>query len=292
MTFEELLEEHHIPVAPGGHHHVSGDWIGFDCPYCSPNSQRFRMAFNPHSGAVNCWVCGVQKLTPVLAEMLNLPLHKARELSSKIQFERSSGYAEKTEGSQLILPDKVGPLQKQHKRYLKKRGFDPDELARVWDIQGIGIAPRYSWSVFIPVHHQGTIVSWTTRSISNRARKKYESAPADKELIPISSLLYGEDYCTHTCIVHEGPTDVWRTGPGAVATLGLYMTKSKLKKIAAYSRRIICFDADNEAQKRAELLCDRLEHCQGETINIVLQTGGDAAEASEREIKELRRLLT
>ena len=148
---------------------------------------------------------------------------------------------------------------------------------------------RLPWRLFIPFHIHGEVVSWTTRSIGQNGLR-YVSASSDQEKVNHKSILYGEDFCRHAVIVHEGPFDVWRTGPGAVATCGTGFSRSQLLRLSNYPVRVICFDNEKQAQQRATELCDLLEPFPGETIQVTLDAK-DAAEASDKEINQLRRFL-
>jgi len=189
----------------------------------------------------------------------------------------------------LILPKGIGELLPAHQRYLKKRNFNFRSLSRLWGVKGLGIHATLPWRLFIPIHYHGKIVSWTTRSISNKG-VRYLSAPADHEEINHKKLLYGEDHCRHAIIIHEGPIDVWRTGPGSVATCGTGFSRSQVLKICKYPIRVICFDNEKEAQQRATELCDLVEPFPGETYNVTLNSK-DAAEADETEVNQLREFL-
>ena len=252
------------------------------------------MGFNTSSKAINCWNCGKQSLIETLSELLNVPDHKARGFANSLFLNREDTfekYEKQTKTGSLKLPNNLKELHPAHKKYLLSRHFKPKEIVKTWDIQGIGISARLAWRIFIPIKANGKTVSWTTRSISNKVKQRYISASREEETIPHFNLLYGEDYCKHACIVHEGPIDAWRTGPGAVATMGLVVTSNQLKRISSYPLRVICFDSSTDAQNRADDLCDNLENYDGETINVTLETGKDIAEADESEVKELRKFL-
>ena len=193
-----------------------------------------------------------------------------------------------------MLP-RSGPLLKAHRNYLKRRAFDPNELQRLWGISGIkwGMGVKMglalSWRILIPIYYRSEVVSWTTRAISKEAKLRYISADPEEESIPHKQLLFGEQYARHSVIVHEGPFDVFTTGPGAVGTLGTSFTSAQIRRIAKYPRRAICFDSSPSAQRRADELCDLLDVFPGDTYKVELETGSDPNECDPDEIEELRR---
>jgi len=74
--------------------------------------------------------------------------------------------AERPHGT-LRLPPGLGPLQWCQRRYLERRGFDPDHLAKFWGVQGIGlegVTKGLPWRIFIPITRHGQTVSWTART--------------------------------------------------------------------------------------------------------------------------------
>jgi DNA primase len=182
----------------------------------------------------------------------------------------------------------VSDLTRPHRRYLRERGFDPNEVVRLWGVRGICMAARCGWSLWIPVHLRGEVVSWTTRSVSHQVVTRYVSAREDEEAVALKHCLYGLDYVRHSTVVVEGPTDAWRVGPGATATMGTAFTREQVALLAEIPRRAICFDRGRAAQGRAARLYEVLEGCPGETRMAELETGDDAASADAGEVAELR----
>lgn len=291
MKFKDILSEYNIPTAPAGHHHAREGWIQIDCPYCGRDSHKWHMGYSIESNFVNCWRCGSHRLINTLMEITGLPYNQIRKLLDK--FEDSYFKKRQKPIGRLVIPSGVRPLRQAlhsvHKKYLRDRGFDWKEIERVWKIYGIRNASKLAWRIWIPIYYHGEIVSWTTRSISRSPRiVRYISAKEDEEAIPHKHLLYGEDFARHGIIVLEGVTDVWRIGPGAVATFGSGYSQEQLERIAKYPVRAICFDNEPEAQKRARRLSNDLSVFTGETFNVTLDAK-DAAEESERNINRLRK---
>jgi DNA primase len=290
MTFLELLEEYDIPCAPDGHHHQTLGWTQIDCPFCGRDSGRFHMGYHLTSGVVNCWRCGTHSIISVLREYTGLPYTKLKQAIEQLDDVRIRQPVKKENIRGLLsIPSCTGPLKDPHIRYLSKRGFHYKDIQQLWQVQGIGIAGRLSWRLFIPILHKGRIVSWTTRSLGEDGLR-YISAESDQELIPHKHILYGGDYVRNAAIVVEGPLDVWRIGPGAVGTFGTAFTQQQLLQLVNIPRRIVCFDNDPEAQRQAKKLCRELGAFPGETLNVVLDDK-DPADSKGSEIKELRKFL-
>lgn len=288
MTPQELFDSLDIPAISEGHEHTRRGWLQLDCPFCN-QPDHWRLGFNIRGCYFHCWACGPLSIANVLMEVTGKGFREIRTLLDKLDRDEIVSPDEIKPQGKLVLPDGLSPLLKPHKSYLRERGFSPKRLTRIWGLQGIGLAPDLAWRIFIPITYRGKIVSWTTRSLTKQGR--YRSAGLEQESIPHKELLYGEEYAGHSVIVCEGPADVWSIGPGAVATFGISYTSSQAARISKYSRRILCYDAEPEAQRKARELADELAPFSGDTLIVTLDSGKDPGEASEKELRQLRRML-
>lgn len=289
MRITDILAKYGVPTRDHGqHHHVSTGWVGVDCPYCSPGSGRFRAAFGPGGRAVNCWTCGKLPLFKTIRELTGIPADELHRLLGSLRAsDRPQGPGRRRE---VLLPVGVGPLLPPHRRYLRGRGFDPDGLVKLWGLGGIGIAARLAWRIFVPIHLGGRVVSWTTRALADDVKYRYVTASAGEEAVPSRELLYGADYVRHAAVIVEGPTDAWRVGPGAAATLGVSYTAAQFERMTRFPVRVVCFDSESAAQGRARKLADDLSVFPGKTYRVELDAE-DPGSAPAREIDRLRRLF-
>lgn len=290
MSLLDYLDKNNIAYRlPGQDKHVSKKegWIGLICPYCGIGSNRFHLGINTQTSACSCWRCG--KLDAVKALSLICRISQSEALSllgnkTTVRVDRQEHFGH------LQIPKGVTDLQPPHRRYLEGRGFDPDEIARLWEVQAIGLAANLKWRLFIPIHDKsGRIVSWTTRSIGS-VDSRYLFAKPEQEEIPAKTLLYGMHLARHSVIVVEGPIDAWAIGPGAVATMGIAYTPEQARLIAQYPVRAICFDSEGNALRAAEKMCRELSVMPGQTELIELESGKDAADCDDEEIEELKKM--
>lgn len=287
VTIIDVLQSHNIPFKLHGEHHHSGrGWVSVDCPKCSPRSGRFRLGFEVATGRANCWACGSTDSVVALSTICYLTLREAADILHRhIRQVRQ----EPASLGRLILPQ-ANVLLSPHKKYLLSRGFDPDEISTLWMVKGIGLHPRLGWRLLIPMcDRYGQVVSWTTRSIGCNNPRRYISASQSEESVSHKDILYGAHLARHSIVIVEGPLDVWAIGPGAVATCGIAFTQRQLSEMIKYPIRVICFDAEASAQKRAGELCRHLSAFSGIVENVVLETGKDPADADRDEIVGLRR---
>lgn len=291
MTYPELLDELGIPKAEHGEsQHVTEGWTGIDCPRCSPGESKFKAGYSPR-GFLRCWTCGPLPLAATLAEASGRPLGSVLRLLGGLNRPEPYLDPETRPTGRLTLPKGVGPLLPAHAAYLRGRGFDPAELERLWGVRGIGLAARLAWRLFLPVQYKGKTVSWTTRAIGEDVKPKYLAAQPHEEEIPARGLLGGEDLVPgHAVVAVEGFFDAARVGPGAVWTAGVGYSTAQVRRLAAYPRRLICYDAEPEAQRRARGLAESLAPFPGSTAVVELDAK-DPGSAPAREIQLLRRML-
>lgn len=196
------------------------------------------------------------------------------------------------------MPKGVIPLKKAHKQFLRERDFNPDRIAKLWGVGGIGYNGSYKtneqcfplrWRLFIPIELQGIMSSWTTRSISHSTENnRYISAPPDHERISHKELLYGEDFAGQTIIIVEGPTDAWRIGPGAIATFGTRPTPAQIIRMGRYVKRYVLFD--HGAERYSQALVQALSVFPGETHSIEIDAD-DPGSLKPKELRQVRKLL-
>jgi hypothetical protein len=286
LNVEELLRRFNVPTAPSGHHHSTHNWIQFDCPWCSPNTRKFRMGIHKTRANTNCWGCGPHWNVRTLAEVTG---QSCREIGNLFRDLTRVVLLDEPVRGTLVYPPGIEPMTAPHRRYLKARGFDPEKLEKLWGLRGIAKdGEDYCWRIFIPITLHGEIVSWTTRSISDAVPKRYHSARPDQEKVDHKSVLYGEDFVRHSVVVVEGPTDVFRIGPGAVCVFGTGFKRRQVERLSKYPVRVICFDSEPEAQKRARVLTEMLAGFPGDTYRVELDAK-DPGSASRKEIAQLRK---
>jgi hypothetical protein len=286
----EVLDEYRIHYCRHGESKdVRTGWIGLHCPWCGRPDHKLYLGWHLTRHFFTCWSCGYVRTWDTLAEVLHVGKSAAGRLLNGLDRLGREETEERPRG-RLVMPSGVGPMQEAHRDYLRSRGFSPERLEQLWGLDGIGIAPRLQWRVFIPIIADGRTVSWTTRAIGDRVEPRYVSANPEEESIPHKTICYGQDYARHAVVVHEGPADVWATGPGAVALMGLTFTPKQLLWLSRIPQRYVCFDAEPAAQRRAQRLIDALSALPGGTASVVLDAK-DAGSASPREIRQIRRLL-
>lgn len=281
MSIEELLQDLNVDFLSTGHHHCRPGWVQLRrCPFCG--SDNYHLGINLSGQFASCWKCGGHHINAVLAKLG--ARGKAKQLDR-------AAFVEERKRTKLKEPEHRHALEIStlHWRYLEKRGFDPLEIVRLWKVEAIGRAPRLGWRIYIPIHFRNVRVSWTTRSIGDLVPQRYVSASFEEESHNHKELVYGIDYCRHSIVIVEGPTDAWAVGPGAGALFGTAFKSAQVALLAKIPRRYVCFDSSTDAQRKAMSLVRQLSLFPGETQNILLDAD-DPGSASKQELKTLRKV--
>lgn len=294
MNVLDLLDELGIEYKrPGEHHHATNRFLAqIDCPWCDTIGH-FHLGVN--ETFCSCWHCGSHSLYETLLEITGKPVSQLRDI------EKQETKPQQHVGK-LKLPQGIVDLMPAHRQYLLRRKFDPDEITKLWKVKGLahnaGIKRKekwqsLAWRLYIPIHYEGQVVSWTSRAIgtANSGFNRYSTALQSESKLPRTKLLYGLDFVRWTVVVCEGAIDVWALGPGAVATLGTGYSQEQAALLVQFPVRYILFDNEPEAQNRARQLCDYLSAFGGQTYNLCLTDAKDPASLPKREIKKLKEMI-
>lgn len=286
MTAQELFDQMGVEyLEGGGHHHARSGWLQLDCPICQSRGS-YHLGYNLSTGHFSCWRHGGSHPIAILTR-LGLPYADAKAFCDDKDLSPLQGPSRARKG--LKEPPGHKPLHKAHRSYLIRRGFVPEEIERLWGIEGFGAAGRFAWRLYIPIIWQEQKVSWTTRAIGDKVEQRYISASFEEESVNHKHICYGLDYCLHSVIVVEGPTDAWKIGPGAAALFGTAFSTAQVLKLARIPHRYICFDNSGPAQRHARKLAGELASFPGTTENIQIDAK-DPGAASDRELKLLRKI--
>lgn len=254
------------------HKNVRNGWVGTNCPFCG-STGKYHFGYSIDEDYFSCWQCGGHSVKSSIARLLGVNVSRAEEIIEKYggavkHYKKARVRIGK---NKFKLPSGSLKLEKQHKLYLKRRGFDWEELARTWGIMGTGPSSKlishdkeqiinYSNRILAPIIWDGRIVSFQARDISNKHMAKYMACPPEREIISHKHILYGlQDHWGDRGICVEGIFDAWRFGPRAFATFGVKFTQEQLIHMERHFKEIvIAYDPEKQAQKQAKLLMKEL----------------------------------
>lgn len=268
------------------------------CPKCG----RKKLYINPNIGT---YVCFKGCMSGVLSEIMdydmssvkNLPPEPPKPLPSNVQPPGTTS--------------ELGRLPSDHVaiRYLKGRGFDPQELNDKFGVRycstGRVFARMFNTSntLLFPIWLNGTVVGWQSRILYNPDNldpsqcaamgmvkdedgdyvkpPKYFTSPGLEK----GRVLFNYDVArtSDVVVICEGPLDAAAVGACGVATLGKGVTEFQARLIKAYWKVAVILldpgDADSDMDKLEAQL-----KCTIPTVKVQLKGYKDAGEAPRPEI--------
>ena len=297
MDFRKLCADYGIPIAPHAHRHFRAGWINVECPFCTGNPG-YHLGYEEAGSGTGfvCYRCGGKGGVRTIAALCHVSYNEAKEIISQyggrpyqVQVKR---WNEWKLGESVAPPVGLRRVSLRGLKYLKNQGYDAEELEHLWDIKMTGPVGRYKFRIFIPIKFQGFTVSFTCRSYVG-SDVRYLSCPSAEEKIPHKQILYGIDEVPNRnrIVVVEGCTDVWRLGPGAVATFGTKVTQSQLKLLSAFKKIVLIRDSDKAGAVAWRKLEAQLEGFGLNAVVHTLEGVEDAAGLSQVEANYLMRTL-
>lgn len=298
MNILRLYRDFGIDFVTEGHRHATQGHVNTHCPFCA-GSRDYHLGYNLQAGVFYCWRCGWHPVVDTLAKLLNVSTAQAcivlKEYGGKTKGKVFVEPVIKIRTKAFRLPSNTRSMLPAHRKYLKSRGFDPDELEKEWGLLGTGPVSlldgiNYSRRIIIPILWEGKTVSFQGRDVTNTSSSKYMACPPERELIKHKHILYGHPSVFENrdvCICVEGVTDVWRVGKSAVATFGIKYTREQVRILRSFSKVIVWYDQEDFAQKQARKLIKELEFSGVETDQI--RTSQDPGSTDPERIERILR---
>ena len=183
-----------------------------------------------------------------------------------------------------------------HRKYILSRGYSPKKIQKVWgQLYGTGFYGAYKYRLIIPIIFNGKLISYQGRDITGKQELRYKNCPKPQEVKHIKDVVYGYDqaYGGDSVVVCEGVMDVWRLGPGSVATFGIDYTRKQVMLIGrSFKNRFIFYDsADRQALVQANKLAESLSIYPGKIEVIKCTESDDPGELSDSSAKKIMKEL-
>lgn len=320
---EQFVIDFGLRYDAGGTNNATVGSVTTLCPFCGNDDWCRLGIFENNNATVHCWRCGNHSMLKAIQVLLNVNYHKAKSIRKDYTVKGNS-FADRTSSEYKDNIGKIkipgGKLTKYHRRYLKRRGFDPDFLVEKYKITGTGPNTYYnntnvtvdirtgkpfkpqnfSNSIIIPVFDQsGRVLSFQGRSIETNPVERYRGLRDAWSIFHYKRSLYNiQNIKSGTVFVLEGALDVWNFGPEAVATYGTTLKASQLNMLKQFNEIIFLFDDEEEAQEHADDYCRTLAMCGKDARSIACDFGlgakgnpRDIGDLSKKEIKQLRKQL-
>jgi hypothetical protein len=291
----KFLRDYNIKHSQEGKHARPG-WVQLHCPFCA-GSQDWHLGINITWEYGNCYRCGWKSLSNIIQKVLQCNTASALQVLNKYLGRNSRLLASSLPkgalactASEVSVPLGTSAMSERHKRYLHDRRFDPELLEQEWGLLGTGPVGEYRFRIIAPITFNGRLVSYQGRDITGKSSLKYMACKLALEVVHHKDMLYGMDVVPgRKVVVVEGITDVWRLGPGAVATFGTSFLPTQVKLlIDRYDEFYTLFDAEPAAQDAARKLAFQIASSGKPVKNLSLKSG-DPGGLSQEEADEIMR---
>lgn len=290
FDIQSYLTSKNIPYSTSGDN-VSSGWIGISCLFCLDHSNH--LGINLNTKVFSCFKCGetgnAVKLLQAIEQETNLgKIFRIAESFSKEGFtdteEISAEYQEKAH-----LPiEATKKFSDMHLNFLKSRRYT-EEVIDKYDLYATGPIGFYKHRIIIPVYMRRTLMGFVGRDVSGISLIPYKNSSSTHSVKNIKHCLYNIDNVPRkTVVIVEGILDAWRIGDGAVATFGTKYTHDQLLFLKGMDKVFVLFDAD------AVSLAYKLAHDIATiitSVEVLELSDGDPDNLSEKEVKELRKVL-
>jgi hypothetical protein len=251
----------------------SGEYLAVNCPFCYDTRHRLWInhrwgLYDPRTRSYNLWLCCCYnenclitfERRRALFNMVYDDIANGRRLAPDPVLKGTSSTRcarEFKRAGECLYPLDALPPEHPTKAYLRARGYDPDLLGRHLHVSHCSAAspefPLANDRIIIPITFKGALAGWQARYVGEppKGTPKYYTMPGMKK----SEVLYNYDVAKAYpyVVVCEGPTDVWRVGPAAVALLGKSLSEAQRHLLAAgwgQGTAVVLLDGDAQAEAR------------------------------------------
>jgi 5S rRNA maturation endonuclease (ribonuclease M5) len=297
-----LFKDFNVKYHTEGYKQCGYGWLQIDCPYCS-GSHGPHLGWNIRNNYFNCWRCGFHSTIKVLSDILNITNATVKEIINEY-VDIETAYTEiKTRTNtktKLDLPIGTTNLSDIHKKYLEKRGFNPNQLELIWDLKGTTYCKDkdedYSYRIIAPIYDKKyRLITYQGRDFTGQQENKYKCCKKENEIVHIKHYLYGywllKNY--ESVVICEGIADVWKYGVGAVATFGVSYKPEQVNLLKDFKNKYILFDNDEAGKNAAIKLSNDLSSFGGNTYIIKIpKKYKDIGEMPEKEVISIKKEIT
>ena len=238
------------------------DNYAFNCPFCNHRKPKLEINMATTDEGKNfweCWVCKTRGQSIYsLAKQLQLPKNEAQEILKYVKKGKKYEY----KGEEVVqLPKEYQPLfsasstsfvANKVKKYLYERGLTDNDFIKY----SIGYTTNgdYGGRIIIPSYSQSNRLNYFTGRTYEGGYFKYKNPDTSRDLIFFENLINWNQ----PIILCEGPFDAMAIRRNAVPILGKNLAPSLVKKLIISKAKDIYIALDEDAQKDALEIAEKL----------------------------------
>lgn len=302
----QFLTDHEISFRDRGKN-VSKGWINLEiCPFCGDSS--FHCGVNLESLGFHCWVCDEkgffikllkemeqfkkENLTKTLAKYEREGIFSHFEDNNQRKPAKSKEFRDTLEWPEPLFEG----LNEPHRKYLLRRGFDPDLLIKKYKLKSIWNEGIYRFRIIAPIIINKKPVSWIAASCLDKQICKdndvirYLNCPPEKAITPVNHCLYNYDSIKDFAVIVEGITDVWNCGDGFVATFRKGITSEQMELLLKKNPQKVFVMYDSDAIKQSREVANTLSGLFS-SVEVVELSDGDPGDLKKQDVIRLKEFL-
>ena len=286
INIEKIARAHGWDFVTEGVKQARPGWVQFRCPFPSCASSGYTLGFNIGAAYFNCYRCGWHAISDVfVAYGVN-----TQDIGPLIRSHFDPNTSVRTSAVQpvsehVLLPKTARKCLKTHISYIQQRKLHATTTISLWQLLGTSAYDKkYPQRIVAPITLDNRLVSFQTRDITGRSKRPYLTCPKSNEVVHHKHTLYGVDSVPgNTVIVCEGIVDVWKLGPGAVATFGVGFKLEQVAMLATrFKKIVIAYDPDPAGKIGAEKLGCELDLFDVD-VSVMLNLPCDAGDMTEKQ---------
>jgi hypothetical protein len=285
-----LLDDYGIDYSESGVN-TSPDFVNTKCIFCDDDPSN-HLGWHRGGEYVSCWICGRHTIEKALSNLLSIEYFEAIKLIEEYSDRYSTFLSlnkKELKRKKIELPGEE--LKEMHRKYLIKRGFDPDYIINKYKVKGTGFTGRWKYRIIIPIFSNNRLVSFQGRDITDKQKLRYMTLSKEESGFDLGTTFYGLDECRDKDIVGvvEGCFDRWNMGNNFIAVLTSNLTDFQIKILSCFKKVVFIFDPEKEAYKNAKKVAIRLNMLGVNSYVIMLDEGEDPADLKKDDIKYIRK---
>jgi hypothetical protein len=274
---------------------LSKGWLlAMDCVFCGHHNGKHHLGIPNEGNRSFCWSCGSHSLYETLKAITpSVNYYTLLETYAGWIDDRALLKKKKVTHVESV-PFEFDPLGKVARKYLKKRGFDPDILQDKYKFRDGGCIGDYKYRVIIPIIYNGAVVSYQGRSYNPAVEPKYRFLPEEKCAMNPKHIFFNLDNARgdHVICV-EGVFDAIKLAgedcKDVIASLGISTTEEQVQLLAKRFKKVsICNDPEPVAIERARKMAVKLSALGVEAEVIDTERDYDLGDSSAEECNTLK----